>query len=326
MPTELKLPLAPSAAQMVPSDATVARIVTRLSAEYVLSAFQLLIDAHGDVRSGLLVQAINTANIGHLDARTERGRQPAGPGGVLPDGVRRPISIARLAESTGLPVESTRRIVQRLIVVGDCARVEGGVIVPKAVVERPATERMVMANVRYVRAFVRKLLAFGLVEEAAPRAQAWRPSIEDAALGRLVARLSGEYCLRALQLLVDTYRDIRTGIIAQTIVASNTAHLEAPMGEGWRYAGIDSPPPDETRRPVSVSAVARSLGLPFETVRRHSRRLIDAGVCVRVDGGLIVPMSVLEQPASVSAMLANVRNVRKFVRDLRAAGFDPNAP
>jgi DNA-binding Lrp family transcriptional regulator len=303
--------------------AAVARIVTRLSAEYVLRTFQLLIDTHGDIRSGLLVQAINAANVAHLDARTEAGRRAAGVDGVLPDDVRRPISIARLAESTGLPFESTRRIVQRLIDAGVCDRIHGGVIVPRAIVEGPEAVRLASANVRYVGEFVRKLLAFGLVEEVAPaEAGAWQTAVVDAAVARVVARLSAEYLLRALRLLAETYGDIRLGIVAQSIVVANTAHLEAPMGEGWRYGGVDQSPPDQLRRPISVLSLARLLGLPYETARRQVVRLIEAGVCLRVDGGLIVPMAVLESPAAVRAMLANVRYVRKFVRDLQAVGFD----
>jgi DNA-binding Lrp family transcriptional regulator len=325
MSVEPVLPAPPRAAAT--SELAVARIVTRLSAEYVLNAFQLLIDTHGDIRSGLLAQAINTANIAQIDARTEAGQRAAGADGVLPDDLRRPISIARLAESTGLPYESTRRIVQRLIETGVCVLVRGGVILPSAVIERPETARMVTANVRYVREFVRKLLAFGLVEEPAPaEAGAWRGAVADAAVARVVARLSAEYGLRALQLLVETYGDIRLGIVAQTIVVANTAHLEAPMGEGWRYGGVDQTPPDEVRRPVSVLSLARSLGLPYETVRRQVARLVEAGVCTRTEGGLIVPAAVLESPAAVRAMLANVQYVRTFARKLQAVGFDTKEP
>jgi DNA-binding Lrp family transcriptional regulator len=317
----------PEAAGVTSEEAAVARIVTRLSAEYVLGAFQLLIDAHGDIRSGLLVEAINAANVRHLDARTEAGRRARRADGVLPDDVRRPISVARLSESTGLPFESTRRIVQRLIEAGVCVRVEGGVIVPRAIVEGPDAVRLVAANVQYVREFVRKLLAFGLVEEAAPaEAGAWQADVADAAVGRVVARLSAEYLLRALRLLAETYGDIRLGVVAQTIVAANTAHLEAPMGEGWRYSGIDQSPPDAARRPISVLSLARLLGLPYETARQQVRRLIEGGVCVRVEGGLIVPMAVLDSPAAARAMLANVRYVRKFARDLQAIGFDTRGP
>jgi DNA-binding Lrp family transcriptional regulator len=300
--------------------------VSRLSAEYLLGGFQVLIDTYGDIRSGLLVAAINTANVAHIDARTAEGRRAAASDGLVQDDARLPVSVARLAATTGLPQGSTRRIVQRLVDVGVCVGVDGGVIVPRAFFERPETVRMAMVNLRSVRNFVRKLLAFGLVEEAPAVAPAWQARVEPGAMARTVIRQSAEYGLRALLLLAETYGDLRAGIVAQTIVTANTAHLDAPMGDGWRYSGIDQPPPDAVRRPVSVLSLSRSLGLPYETLRRQVRRLAEAGVCVRVEGGLIVPKAVVERPAAAQAMLVNVRYVRQFVRNLRSFGFDDSEP
>ena len=303
-------------------DAAIARIVTRLSSEYVLRAFQLLIDPFGDIRASMLVLAINTANVAAL-VHSDEGRRDAGPTGTLPDAVRRPISIARLAESTGLPFESTRRIVLRLIHAGICTRVEGGVIVPRTTVERPSIVHAVAANAGYVRRFMRDLRAVGL-DAVAASAGSLTPIGPDAcpAAARTVSALSGEYILRALQLLAGAYGDIRAGIVAQTIVTANTAHIDVRRDEVRRYAGIDETPPDEVRRPISVARLAESLGLPYETARGQVRRLIDAGVCVQLDRGLIVPGAALERPAAARSMLENVGYVRKFLRDLQAIGFD----
>ncbi len=160
------------------------------------------------------------------------------------------------------------------------------------------------------------------LEHTLGAARARDETAEDAAIARIVSRLSSEYVLRALQLLVDAYGDIRTGIIAQTIVTANTAHLDTRTGEGWRYAAIEDTPPDEVRKPISIARLAESLDLPFETTRRHVQRLIDAGLCLRVEGGLIVPRSTVDQPGAIRAALANVRYLRKFVRDLQAAGLE----
>jgi DNA-binding Lrp family transcriptional regulator len=299
-------------------DASVARVVARFSGEYVLRAFQLLIDMHGDIRAGLIAQAIQAANTAHLDARTEEGRRAGDPEGVIPDSLRRPVGIARLADSTGLPFESTRRIVQRLVDSGVCVRVKGGVMVPAAVVRRPEMMRAVIANAGYVRRLVRDLRAVGLVQNVS---QPWEDPAEetDPALARIIARLSAAYLLRALQLLAETSGDIRAGIIAQTIVTANTAHLDARDGEGMRYAGLAETTPDALRKPISIARLAGSLGLPYETMRGQVRRMIEAGLCARVDGGLIVPSAVLERPEEERATLANVGYVRRFVRDLQAA-------
>jgi hypothetical protein len=161
MPGERILPASPRPTKSTADEAAVARIVSRLSAEYLLSGFQLLIDTLGDIRSGLLLAAINTGNVAHIDARREEGRRAAASDGLVQDDARMPVSVARLAAATGLPAGSTGRIVRRLVDVGACVAVKGGVIVPRAFLERPETLRLATANERSVREFVRKLLAFG---------------------------------------------------------------------------------------------------------------------------------------------------------------------
>jgi hypothetical protein len=161
----------------------------------------------------------------------------------------------------------------------------------------------------------------GLIEPLAARESVADHAAQDLVLARLVARRSAAYLLRSVGLLAETYGDIRSGILAQTIVVANTAHLDARGGDGRRrYAGVDDNPPDELRRPISVARLAESLGGAFETKRRHVQRLIDDGICIRVPGGLIVPGAVLETAKAVSAMLANAGYVRRFVTDLRALG------
>jgi DNA-binding Lrp family transcriptional regulator len=303
------------AAEVYPADAAVARLVTRLSTEYVLRGVQLLIETYGDIRAGLLVQAINIANVGYTDAQPALTRQAVIADGVFPDEMRRAVSVARLADSAGLPFESVRRVVQQLIDAGLCKRVPGGVIVPRATIERPENLRAVLANLGYARKFMRDLHAMGLISHVPASLAA--PAGEDATwIARLVIRLSSQYFLRALQLLADAYGDVRVGIVAQTVISANTAYLDTRGGEGWRYAGIHEPPPDEARRPISINRIAESLGLPYETVRRQAERLFAANVCVRVQGGVIVPAAFLDSPAAIQAMLSNVGYARKFARDL----------
>ena len=299
------------------ADAAVARLVIRLSTEYVLRRLQLLIDTYGDIRAGVLVQAINIANVGYTNARSEEIRRAAGADGIFPDSMRKPVSVARLAESARMPFESARRVVQQLIADGLCERVPGGVIVLRRTIERPANLRAARANVGYVRKFMRDLNAAGLIARI-PACLSDAAEGDGTWIARLVIRLSSEYFLQALQLQADLCGDVRAGIVAQTIISANTAYLDARSGEGWRYAGIDEPPPDEARRPISVNRVAESLGLPYETVRRQVERFLQAGLCVRVQGGVIVPAANLGTPSAVQAMLSNVGFARKLASNLDA--------
>jgi DNA-binding Lrp family transcriptional regulator len=305
-------------------DAAVARLVARISSEYVLRLLQLTIEAFGDVRAGLVGQAIETANTAHFDSRNDWGRDVVGADLTLPNEARRPVSMARLAESLGLPFETTRRIVQRLVDQGTCVRVEGGVIIPKSTAQRPDITAAVTANVGYARKFVRDLQAVGFAEAALfDGAELGAEAPQDSFAARVIARLSAQYLLRVCHLIAEVYGDIRYGVVAQTIIAANTAHLDWRGGDGWRYAHIEEPPPDEVRRPIRIARLSESLGLPFETVRRYVRRLVDDGSCVQVKGGLIVPRDVQQRPAAIRGAVANVGYVRKLVRDLHAvaAGF-----
>jgi hypothetical protein len=301
-------------------DAAIARNVARLSGGYVLRAFQLLLEGFGGVRAALLVQAINTANVGALRHTWDARRGP-GTVGMFPDDMRRPVSIARLADSSGLPFESTRRIVHGLVDAHTCLRLDGGVILPKATLEGPRMTRVTAAILGYVRRFVRDLGSVGLAEDSAPDRRSPPDGDMEAAVGYRAAPFSNEYILRVLELLAEFFGDVRTGIVALTIATANTAHLEDRAGDGWRYASLDHAPPDDLRKPISAARLAESLGFPYETMRQHVRRLLDSGVCVRVDGGLIIPTAVVTTPAAARATLINVRYVRKFVRDLAGIGI-----
>jgi hypothetical protein len=72
---------------------------------------------------------------------------------------------------------------------------------------------------------------------------------------------------------------------------------------------------------VPLSAVAASLGLPRETVRRRVSRLAAQGVCGLTDSGAVVPESFLNSPAyRATAAVAHARLVR-FYREVAAAGL-----
>ena len=302
-------------AEVEPAGAAVAQLVTRLGAEYVLRCFQLLIDTYGDIRAGLLMQAINIANVDYTDAQPEEARRAAGAAGVFPDEMRRPVSVASLADAAGLPFENVRRVVQQLIGAGLCKRIPGGVIVPRATIERPENLRATLANLGYARKFMRDLHAVGLIGRI-PASLTAAAGEGGTSIARLVIRRSSQYFLGALQLHADIYGDARFGIVALTIISANTAYLDTRGGEGRRYAGIDEPLPDEARRPISIKGIADSLSLPYETVRRRVERMLEANACVRVQRGVIIPAVLLSTPVAIQAMLSNVGYARKFARDL----------
>ncbi|CAN7263011.1 hypothetical protein LJR225_001262 [Phenylobacterium sp. LjRoot225] len=107
-------------------------------------------------------------------------------------------------------------------------------------------------------------------------------------------------------------RDFTDALILTTLVQSNSAPLAGDYELQQRYAAFDTPPPESLLRPISINAVATSLGLPFETVRRRTKRLIADGVCEAVAEGIRFREEALRSPEQrrmIDATYATVRNL-----------------
>ena len=139
---------------------------------------------------------------------------------------------------------------------------------------------------------------------------------------RAAVRLSDEYFLRALRLMTDlTGDDMITAIVFRAVVAANIGYLDSHAAEAALYSDLETAPPDHLRRPVSVLSLSGSLSLPYETTRRHVQKLIAAGQCQAVKGGVIAPASALVGPREAQAMLDNLANLRRLYRGLKKAGI-----
>lgn len=113
--------------------------------------------------------------------------------------------------------------------------------------------------------------------------------------------------------------DVLRGLIIVGINQANVAHVRSESGQ---YATTDNPVPLEERRPISVHALSLDLGVPYETTRRHVKALIESGVCIRVENGVVMLPHTID---NVSRRLRrNLENVQAFVTELRRGGIlDP---
>lgn len=138
---------------------------------------------------------------------------------------------------------------------------------------------------------------------------------------RLAMRLSVGYFLRFIEILSDVSdRNLVQGIILLAIMGANVGALDTDPVASRQFAGLAAIPPDTLRRPISVYALAASLGLPYETVRRHVHKMIAQGVCERVgDEGVIVPARVMEGGQMLKAVDRNFQNLKGLVRGLKRA-------
>jgi hypothetical protein len=110
-------------------------------------------------------------------------------------------------------------------------------------------------------------------------------------------------------------------LIMLAIIQANLAPIQARPELQLKYGAMGMIPPDEVRRPVSVLSVAGMLGLPFETVRRRVAGLKAKGVCLHVDGGLMVPARHIAGEVTAGAMQASYELLREVYFRLRAVGF-----
>lgn len=126
---------------------------------------------------------------------------------------------------------------------------------------------------------------------------------------QMVGRLATDYLLRAadaVNLTLDG--DLTMGLVFIAVVQANAALST----RGGMSCG----------QPISGGAVAASLRIPTETVRRKVKALIDAGYLRRESGGLVAPPEALRRPEIVRVMRANYIGLRRLYRQLRNLGFD----
>ncbi|MCR5878763.1 hypothetical protein [Phenylobacterium sp. J367] len=140
------------------------RAVARASSDYALRVLDLTVTHVGDVVRGLILLTILSCNTEHLTDE-QRGGDQAGAEGFVPDALRRPVRIATIGESLGVPEETTRRHANRLVADGLVVRVADGLIVPAEVLARPAFMHLMAENQAYVRRMFEVLARLGILAE-----------------------------------------------------------------------------------------------------------------------------------------------------------------
>lgn len=134
----------------------------------------------------------------------------------------------------------------------------------------------------------------------------------------------------ALDFTVDQVARGLTGLktldalIVLAVNQANIAPLTRDVDARYAYGGLSAPAPDESRRPVSIHAIAMSMQLPFETVRRRLHHLEALGACRQEARGVIVPTAYLSSPAYLQDVLAAHERMRQLYLDLSGEGLlDP---
>ncbi|MEW5685567.1 MAG: winged helix-turn-helix domain-containing protein [Pseudomonadota bacterium] len=113
-------------------------------------------------------------------------------------------------------------------------------------------------------------------------------------------------------------------LIVMAVNQANIAPLTRDTDARYAYGGLSAPAPDESRRPVSIHAIAMSMQLPFETVRRRVHQLEEIGACRHDARGVIVPGAYLSSPAYLQDVVQAHGRMRRLYLDLADQGLlDP---
>lgn len=106
--------------------------------------------------------------------------------------------------------------------------------------------------------------------------------------------------------------DIVKGVVFLAVTQSNVGHIDRDPELAGQWAELETPPPDNLRRPVSAGAIAQSLGLPKETARRKIRQLVAERYCTLAPGGVIAPRRVFLRPGNIGALTRNAAQLRQL--------------
>jgi DNA-binding Lrp family transcriptional regulator len=120
--------------------------------------------------------------------------------------------------------------------------------------------------------------------------------------------------------------DIVDPLIITLVLNVNVSAISQDPELQRRYAGVDDIPPDELRRPISISATAASLRLPYETVRRRIARLAERGVCEVSREGVMIPSAAVNNPSYMWLAAARYERLKRFYDDLKALGAIGDLP
>ncbi|MBU1377358.1 MAG: hypothetical protein KKE02_13080 [Alphaproteobacteria bacterium] len=117
--------------------------------------------------------------------------------------------------------------------------------------------------------------------------------------------------------------DLLDPLIFTAILDANMVPVNRDPELQVLYGGAEISAPDDLRRPVSINAVAQSLRLPFETVRRRVSGLVRRGSCIVDPRGVVVPNAAVTSPAYGAIQRARYDRARGFYQTLTAAGVLP---
>jgi DNA-binding Lrp family transcriptional regulator len=269
-----------------------------------------------DLLDRTLIIAIGQANVEAIDADPALHRRYDTLDQLPPDELRRPVSISAVAAAAGMPFETVRRRIQRLVAEGLCEMDPAGVRLPSRIVGGRQASRTLTLMYDITRTLYLQLEANGCLNGLAlsgivPAAVAGPPPV------RIVARLACSHFLRMIGALVRAVGDLTSALILMATLRENSEHVaELPalvVSEGLM--------PDALKVPAPPAHVAVMLGLGESTVSRRIARLVREGRCLRRKGGVIVAADYVARPEIVALLQFNHSSLLRLFEPLQRLGL-----
>ncbi len=240
----------------------------RLNLEIIQATCEAL---NGDLEKSLIFAAVSAANVGVLHDDPALSRLYAHT--TFPDELRRPIRVQRVAESLGLPRETTRVKVKLLVEEGLIQATRAGLMIAPATMLDPRFRPMLMRYMTALGDTIERLAA----GECAGLASAERLSAVPFPAMWGAVRIVTQHVLRGtVDLRAYVTPTSLMGAYLYLAMADSTA-FHFSDGPTVVYADHDDPPPTSARQTVTASALAARLGIPRETVRRNLLALVRNG-------------------------------------------------
>lgn len=268
-----------------------AEIILKLSATFLLD--QVRLARVLDVVDSLLILAVTQANVEAVMRDPQLQRAYAAYDTPPPDDLRRPISINALAYSLRLPFETVRRRVNKLALIGGLRSTPAGLYVPSTIVFSALHRQVLEAGYQ-------RMLAFGgrVAEMTAGRSPRPTTPREGPAPLRAAARIGSAYVLRFIDVL--------------------TARLDDPVDAAiWLEVLRSGTTADQ---PVRPGAVAKSLRLPAETVRRRLVSLTERDAIQAAGAGYLITRERLADPDFTWIAERNAADVARMLSALAELG------
>lgn len=291
------------------------RLTARQSAEYFLNIVRLLDHAvDRDLVTTLTFLSIARANMRNFTMDPVRAMRYAAMDAVPPDSERTPVTVYAIAKELGIPYETVRRHAAKLRKDGLCESVPGGLIIPNTAFLHPGMLEAVQAHWSLTQDLVNTAGGYAAVPSVPPPGD----------VSRQVVRLGVNYFLDVIALIGRTLEvDALAALVMRAVSFVNIEqHAYDPSG----YPDIPVGPRDSEREPVSVYAVAKTLNLPYETTRRHVRRLMERGLLEKSGAGVIVPEKVSARPQVLAGIGELTARTEAYLARLAELGVRPGAP